>query len=174
MAEGAPGQGLAGLRANWGDLETWARAADGGRETEMGLGLQVSGPNGTSFIAFIGRVDPRASARGPATLSVQVAPASSANPNVVRRASLVLTADERGQKSESFDLSGSMTVDDPSPGGTANNGVARLRADDFLRLARAKTVGGNVFGFDFEMRTDQVRALQALADRLHLVQPKQP
>jgi hypothetical protein len=165
-------QGLTGLRAEWGDLETWSHPVAGSRETELGLGLQVNGPNGLAFVAFLARVDPQNPSKSPAEVSVQVGAGQRVNPNLIRRPSLAFVADARAAKPVSIDLSSSLIVDNMGPGAVIENGVARMRAADVGRAAKAVTLSGNVFGFDISFRPDQIKALLDFAVRAHIPVPK--
>jgi hypothetical protein len=159
-------QGLTGLQANWSDLEVWARALDNGSgETEFGLGLQPSG----SLIAFLARMSAREPRRPPRDIRVQIATSPLANPNLVRRATLTLLADANTEDRASFDLSASLVVDDSTPGGNLQNGIATMSAGDFVRIAQAKTLRGDIFGFDVVFTRAQIEAMKAFAARLNLI-----
>ncbi|MEO7189743.1 MAG: hypothetical protein ABI051_01655 [Vicinamibacterales bacterium] len=165
-------QTLKPLRAEWRDLENWAHYLEASRETELGLGLQVAGPTGITFVGFIGRLDIRDPTTPPQEVTLQVATGKTSNPNVIRRATVVLLADARTTKPLEFDLSPRLIVDDPAPGAVVENGIVHLRAAEFARLAAAETLTGNVFGFDIVFRADQLAAMQAHAERLHIAKPR--
>ena len=162
-------QNLTGLQANWKDLETWSRPLDESREVELRLGLQPSGPGGTMSVAFLGRLSTRSPTTPPTQMQIQIGAGYLANPNVVRSPVLIFVADAGTDKRATIDLSARMVVDDPSPGGNIQNAVAALRAADFLRLAQAETLSGNIFGFDVMVRADQLKAMKAFAEKLYLV-----
>jgi hypothetical protein len=162
-------QRLAMMRAEWGDLETWTHYIQDSRQNELGLGLQVAGPTGTSFLAFTGRLAVRSPTQPPREIGVQIAAGKLSNPNVVRRPSLVFVADGGEKNAFRLDLSERLNVDDPTPGGSAENGVALMRPADFVRLSSATTLTADVLGFEAELRDDQIRAMHAFAERLHLV-----
>jgi hypothetical protein len=160
-------QGLAGLQANWKDLETWSHAMPDAGETELGLGLQPPGSSGV-LMAFLGTRDLRNPRKAPATVRVQVATSPVASSTLVRRPTLVFIADPGTERRVALDLTPLLTVDDPTPGGNIQNGVASMPAADFVRLANARAVAASVFGFDVTLRADQIEAMHAFAARLGL------
>jgi hypothetical protein len=161
-------QQLMALRAEWADLQTWATDIGNTRERELGLGLQLSGSSGATMLAFMGRVNLRAPNVPPREVVAQIAVGSLSNPNVVRRPVLAFVINPNGEKTSQLDLSSMLTVDDSTPGGSAQNGVAVFAAADFVRLVEADTLSANVFGFDADLRTDQIKAMKDFAERLHL------
>jgi hypothetical protein len=165
----AADQRLAMMRAEWGDLETWTHYIQDSRQNELGLGLQAAGPTGTSFVAFTGRLSIRNPTEPPREIGVQIAAGKLSNPNVVRRPSLVFLVNAGETDAFRLDLSERLNVDDPTPGGSAENGVAMMRAADFVRLSSATTLTADVLGFEAEWRDDQIRAMRDFAERLHLV-----
>ncbi|MCC7010772.1 MAG: hypothetical protein IT184_18315 [Acidobacteria bacterium] len=158
-------QVLAGVQANWKDLETWSRPDPSARQSELGLGLH---PIGGAVVAFLGRLSLTDPNRPAADVRVHVAPAYMANPNVLRRATLVFTADLGSDRPAIVDVSASLITDDVSAGGIIQNAIGTMRAADFLRLARAERLVANVLGFDVAFRPEQIRAMRELAARLHL------
>jgi hypothetical protein len=164
----AAAQMLQGLRSEWGDLETWTRAIESSRESELGLGLQLNGSAGTTLVAFMGRLSARDPRTPPRDLDIQVGTHKMTNPNLLRRPSLTFLMDEGTDKRKSVDLGPSLKVDDPSPGAIISDGIARIDAADFLAMANAKKIKGNVFGFDVTLRSDQIAAIRALAERLQM------
>ena len=163
-------QTATGLVANWKDLEAWTHYLDASKENELGLGLHVTGPGGTMLMAFLGRLDTREGARPPSDVGVQVAASERVNPNTLRSATLIFVADDGAEHHRMFDLSPTL-VDNPAPGAAPNNGVTRLPAKDYMVLASAVTLHATILGFDVDFRADQIRAMRALAARLHLVAP---
>jgi hypothetical protein len=159
------GQGIAGLQANWKDLETWSRLAEGTRENELGLGLH---PQGGAVVAFLGRLSIANPRQSPTQIRLHVAPAYMANSTVIRTRVLTFVADATGERPLKLDLSAGLRTDDPTPGGIVQNGIADMRAADFVRLAEATTLTGNILGFDVVFRPDQIRAMKAFAERLYL------
>jgi hypothetical protein len=162
-------QQLAQLRAEWADLSTWSRYLEDSRESELGLGLQVSGPSGLTFVAFLGRLSVRDPKTPPSQLTVQVGAGKLANPNIIRRPTLVLVADDRTPRRVEFDLTPRLNVDEPAPGAAVENGMATLRAAEFLRLTQSETITVDAFGFEGRFRPDHIRALGDFAKQLNLV-----
>jgi hypothetical protein len=162
-------QQLAQLRAEWGDLETWSRYLEGTRESELGLGLQVSGPSGLTFVAFLGRLDVRNPTVPPREITVQVGAGRLANPNLIRRPVLIFVADDRTTRRVEYDLTGRLNVDEPAPGAAVENGIASMRAAEFVRLTEAESLQMNMFGFEAVFRPDHLRAMNDLARKLRLV-----
>lgn len=161
----AGGQVLAGMQANWKDLETWSRLDTTARENELGLGLQ---PVGGAVIAFLGRLSISAPARPPSEVSVHVAPAYLTNPNVLRTKTLIFTLGRGRDKPVHIDISGALVADDATAGGIIHNAVGPMRASDFLRLTQAEHLTANILGFDVAFAPAQLRAMQEFAKRLHL------
>lgn len=161
-------QMLVGLRSEWGDLETWTHALESSRETELGLGLQLNGSTGTTLVAFMGRLSLRDPKTPPRDLDVQVGTGKMTNPNLVRRSILTFLADEGTPKARTVDLSSQLRVDNPSPGAIITDGVSRIDAADFVRLASATKLKATVLGFDVTFRQDQITALKSLATRLQM------
>ena len=158
-------QGLSGVQANWKDLETWSRVIDSSKENELGLGLQ---PTGGAVVAFLGRLSHKDPTRAPAEVRVHAAVAYMANPNLLRTRTLVFLADNSTPRRVRLDASGPLVTDDISPGGVINNTIGPIPVADFLRLTRAETLTANVLGFDVVFRPDQIRAMKAFGERLHL------
>ena len=165
-------QTVTGLFANWADLETWTHYLESSKENELGLGLQVNGPGGTMLIAFLGRLDTREPLKPPADVGVQVAASERANPNTLRSSTLTFVLDDKGEHPGVLDFSASLLVDNPAPGAAANNGITHIPVKDFLRLASAVTLHATILGFDVDFRADQIRAMRALAAKLHLASPE--
>lgn len=167
-ARAAPAQMLVGLRAEWGDMETWTHAIESSRETELGLGLHVAGKDGMTLLAFMGRLSTRDPRTPPTVIDVQVSTGRLTNPTLVRRSVLAFVADPDVATRRAFDLSSSLRVDNPSPGAIINDGVATMAPSDFARLARAEVVDTTILGFEGSLNKGQVAAIKALAERLHL------
>src|SRR5688572_11263367 len=143
VASGTP-QRLAMMRAEWNDLARWSNYDEGSRETELGLGLVVPGPQGETRVAFTGRVSVRAPTVPPRQIGVQVGIGKFTNPYVMRRPSLVFTLDGGERNAAKFDLSDRLNVDDPTPGGSIENATAMFPVADFVRLATAKKIVADV------------------------------
>lgn len=163
-----PRQIWAGLQANWTDGQSWSTYLEASRETELGLGLQLTGPSGTVPVAFLGRVSVRDPRALPREIQVQAAVGYLGNPTLVRTSVLTLIADATSDRRLALDLSARLVVDDQAPGGIIQNGLATIRAAELVRLAEAETLSGNVLGFEVFFRPDQIRALRAFAERLRL------
>jgi len=163
----ASSQGLTGVQANWRDLEPWTRYLEPTKQNELGLGLQPSG----TLLAFLGRLSAASPRVPPREIRVQIAIGPLLNPNLVRRSTLTLLVDADTDTRTSFDLSSRLVVDDSTPGGNLQNGITTMSADDFARLARARTITGNVFGFDVTFTRDQIAAIKAFAGKLQIPSP---
>ncbi len=160
-------QSVTGVVPNWRDMETWTRAITSTREVEHGLGLHVSGTGGTMLVSFAGRMDVRTPA-APSALQIVMAPPLMGNPNLVRRPNLIFVVDEGTEDRAVIDLSETVRVDDASPGAIVRSATARVSAANFVRLAKAKTIKGTIFGSESLMRLDQIKGLQALAEKLKM------
>jgi hypothetical protein len=166
---GASRQLWAGAQADWADLETWSRPADRANELEVGLGLQVTGPSGTVALAFVGRLRP-ASQAAPGDIEVRAALGPRTNPNAIRKPSLTFLVDRTSSRPVALDLGRRLAVDG-APGGVVRQGISSITASDFLQMATAETLSGNVLGLDVMFRRDQIDALRKLADSLRLAPP---
>jgi hypothetical protein len=158
-------QSVTGVVPNWGDLETWTRTITSTREVEHGLGLHLSGTGGVMLVSFAGRMDIRTPA-APPSLLVVMAPPLLGNPNIIRAPSLVFVVDDGTDARAVLDATASVRVDDAAPGAIVRSATGRVSAADFARLVKAKTIKATVFGSDSLVRIDQIKALQALADKL--------
>lgn len=161
-------QQLMALRAEWNDLQTWSTPVGNTREVEMGLGLQLTGPSGGTLLAFMARMNTRNPTVPPQDVVAQIAVGTLANPNVVRRPVLSFDGETADGKAVALDLTGSLTVDDSTPGGSAQNGIAVFPAAEFVRLTTATRIKTNIFGFEADLRPDQIKAMQDFAKSLHL------
>lgn len=164
----APRQLVAGLQANWKDLETWSNLVESSSVNELGLGLQ---PTGGAVIAFLGRLSVRDPLVAPTTMDVQLAVGYMSNPNRVRVRMLTFVADSGTKDANVLDLSEGLRADDNVPGGNIRNAIGQMRAMDFVRLASSKTLTGNILGFEVVYTAEQLKAMRVLATRLHLRVP---
>lgn len=164
---GIRAQSVTGVVPNWRDLETWTRAITSTKEVEHGLGLHLSGTGGTMLVSFAGRMEIRTPVP-PTSLSVVMAPPLMGNPNIVRVPSLVFIVDDGTEARAVIDATGSVRVDDAAPGAIVRSASGRVTASDFARLAKAKTIKAMVFGSEGLVRIDQIKAMQALAEKLKL------
>ncbi len=160
-------QSVTGVTPNWGDLQPFTRAVTATREVEHGLGLHFSGPDGIMMVSFAGRLSLRTLAP-PTGLTVVMAPPVMANPNLIRKPTLIFLADDTTDAREVIDASGSVRVDDPAPGATVRSALGRIGAADFVRLTKAKTLTAEVFGSMTTVRPEQIQAMKALAEKLKL------
>ena len=165
-------QNLRPTRSEWRDLETWGRYVEASRETEQGLGLQVSGPQGSLGVAFTGRLDVRNPTTPASEVTMQISAGPASNPGVMRRVTALLRIDEKLDTRMQIDLTPRLVVDDPTPSATFANGVATMRAAEFVRLCNAETLTAEAFGFELVFRPDHVAAIRELGERLRLVQAK--
>jgi hypothetical protein len=156
------------LRANWQDLETWSHYLDSSRQDELGLGLQLTGSGGTALVAFLGRLDVRAPRQPPRQLTVQAGMGERANPNFVRTPVLTFVLDSALDTRAVIDLTPGVRVDNPAPGARFDNALAPLRPADLVRMTEARTIDANVFGVRVSFRPDQIQALAAFSERVHL------
>ncbi len=165
-------QRLAMMRAEWSDLQTWSNYDEGARENELGLGLHLGGPNGLTLVAFTGRLPIRTPVAPPREIGVQIAIGKFTNPNQVRRPTLMFVADPGTDDVFRVDVSDRLNVDDPTPGGSVENGTAMIRTADFVRLATATKLAADVLGFEATFRDDQVSAIRQFGERLRVIEPK--
>jgi hypothetical protein len=161
------------LRPAWQDLDTWSRELTSSHETELGVGLHLTGEGGTVLVAAIGRLDRQAPNRPPDDVTLQIAIPDTVSPYRIRRRQLSLAVNEGLEDFAVIDLTARLAVDDPSPGAHIQNGRASMSARDFLKVVSARTITANVFGSVARLRPDQIAALSGFATRLHL-QPDGP
>ena len=167
-------QNPASVRATWADLETWTRLHEASRENEVGLGLNLVGPEAVMSIAVSGRLSVRNPTTPPREIQVIGARGDLANPNFMPTHVLKFLVDAKiSDKRATIDLSPSLVVDDPGTAVKFQSGIARMRAADFIKMANAETIAANVFGHDLAFTPAQIKALQALAVRLHLLKAGQ-
>jgi hypothetical protein len=159
---------VAGLRANWADLETWTHPDDGARQDEVGLGLQPSGPAGVMFVAFTARLSRRERKQPPGAVAVQVGTPIMANPSIVRTSTLTFTIENAAGGHRVMNLGPRLRVDSSPDGAPIDNGIAELTPAEYQRLAGARTLAANVLGFDVTFRPDQLRAMRTFAARVRL------
>jgi hypothetical protein len=170
-AVAARAQLVAGLRANWADLETWTHPDDGARQDELGLGLQPSGPTGVMFVAFTARMSRRERHAPPAAVAVQVGAPVMANPSIVRTSTLTFTIENAARERSIINLGSRLRVDSSPEGAPIENGIAQLTPAEYQRLAGSRTLAANVLGFGVAFRPDQLRAMRTFAARLNLPVP---
>jgi hypothetical protein len=157
----------------WKDLETWTREVAGPANVEFGLGLQLSGKDGTVSAGFaVTRLKEAFNATPKYSVAVTLIPAF--NPNRVRwtTASVVVTGADK--KKTPIDMSGRITTYPPGPFGAGDgplNAQISMTAEEFLVLADAVTATGDLLSVPVTFRADQIRALRALGQRAGLIGP---
>jgi hypothetical protein len=157
-----------GLNSTPHDGETWSRSIDASNETELGLGLQPSGPNGIMRVAFSARLRGRPPLKPPTELTVHMAFGFRSNPLAVRNATLIFRLDERTKTRTVLDLSARVRSIPPGPNAPLDTATATMSPTEFLRVANATTVSANVLGLDVEFQRDQMQAVQAFGHRILL------
>jgi hypothetical protein len=171
LANALPAQSLTGLRPSWSDLETWNRRGSDVREAEVGLGLHLSGPGGTMLLSLAARLNSRTPNALPSELLITAGAPFNSNPNAVRRAMLTFVVEiedlvKKTSERKTIDLSSRLTLDNPAPGAVPENGTATMSVAQFTDLAKARAVSARVFGADVLFRPDQLKAVQAFAERI--------
>lgn len=167
-------QNPASVRPTWADLETWTRLVPESRENEVVLGLQLAGPTAVMSVAISGRLSVREPNAPPREVTVLAARGDLANYNNFPAPVLTFLVDVKvPDRRATIDLTSRLTVDDPGIGVKFTSGVARMRAADLVRMAEAETIAANVFTLDVGFRADQIKALRALAVKLHLMKADQ-
>ncbi len=173
LANSPIAQSLTGLRPSWSDLETWNRRGMDIRETEVGVGFHLTGTGGTMLLSFAAVVNSRSPSAPPAEVMVTAGAPFDSNPNTVRSGSLAFLAEiedvvKKTVQRKTIDLSSRLTLDNPSPGARPENGTARMSIDQFTDLVKARAIAARVFGVDVAFRPDQVKAVQAFAERIRV------
>ncbi len=153
----------------WKDLETWTHEVGSEPDTEIGLGLVVTGPEGSVSVSFAVTRLRRSPGAPPADVMLTLIPGF--EPNRVRWSNLSFRVTGRDKKQTTIDGSARLTTYPPGPFGPGDapvNARARLTPGEFLQLADAQTVSVSALGISAPLRSDQVKALQAFADRAGL------
>jgi hypothetical protein len=157
-------QSATGFVATWNDTETWTRPAADGRATDVGVGLQPTGPEGTVPIAFVqGKLT-----AAPSEVLVQVAVSPGISPNVLHTPTLTFTVGRKTGKPAEINWSPKLIVDQPGPGANIQSGVAHIPASDFQKLLNADALGANLLGIQVQFRIPQIDAIRAFATRVML------
>ena len=164
-------QSLTGLRPSWSDLETWNRRGSDSREAEVGLGLHLSGSGGTMLLSFAATLNSRTPNAPPSELLITVGAPFNSNPNTVRSGVLRFAVEiedlvKKTSQRTTIDLSSRLTLDNPAPGAVPETGTARMSIAQFTDLAKARTAVAQVIGVDVAFRPDQLKAVQAFAERI--------
>lgn len=163
-------QSATGFVATWNDRETWTHPTSDGRATEVGLGLQPNGPDGTMPIAFLVRYEGRLTAP-PGDVLVQVAVSPGISPNVLHTPTLTFVVGKKSGDPDELNWSSKLTVDQPGPGSNIQSGVAHVPAAEFQKLLAAETLSADILGVRVQFRIPQIDAIRAFAVRVKLAAP---
>jgi hypothetical protein len=161
-------QSATGFVATWNDREIWTHATPDGRATEVGVGLQPTGPEGTMPIAFLVRYEGRLTAP-PTDVIVQVAVSPGISPNVLHTPTLTFLVGKKSGEPAELNWSSKLLVDQPGPGANIQSGVAHVQPAEFQKLLTADALGANLLGIQVQFRIPQLDALRAFATRVMLV-----
>lgn len=162
----APSQIEAGSLATWSDLSTWSRPSSTAGQTEVGLGLVVTGPSGAMRLAFYVERPTQGRATTLRDIGVRAAAGVVMSPNLIRTPTLTFTSVGADDKKQVIDVSSRMAVDNPAPGAAVTSGVARMIVADFRVLAASVELQAQVFGAEVALREDQIEAIRAFRDRV--------
>ncbi len=166
---GASTPGVIGFK----DLETWTRDVGMAPDTELGIGLHLSGPSGMVQVSFaVTRL--RATPNTPPK-DVAVALVPAFDPGRVRWASLSFLVTNQLKRRTTIDASDRVSTYPPGPFGPGDspvNAVASLTAEEFGQIADALELKATVLGLQADVRADQLKALKAFADRNRLPAPR--
>ena len=154
------------IRPTWKDLETWSRFVATANETEIGLGLQPSGPTGSLALAFTATF-PGKSPKLPASeIIVKVAMSPNFNSLVIRDTKLTFVLDEGLPKLAVLDLSSRFLGNELMPTTRLTSGIARMTPAEYQRLTRARAVKANVLGAQVELSKVQLDAMRAYGKKV--------
>ena len=155
------------------DLETWTRDVGDVPNSELGLGLHLAGPDATLLVTFSGvklRRDPRAPAR---EVEVIAKPGAKLNTGQTLNRTLLFVATDKKDQQTTINMTSRGTTYPPGPFVPGDTYIVSLRAsmtpEEFLQLTSAETLKANIIGVGVAFRTDQLKALKALGDRLGFV-----
>ncbi len=142
-------------------------------DTEHGLGLQLNGTIGTVNMAFTA-VTLRRELRGtlPKFVVVTMSPSFAVDPNRSLDLTLTFVMTGKDKKQTTIDGSGRITAVPPgpyAPGDKATSARAMLTAAEFIQIAQAHTLRATVVGVPVEFRPEQLKAVQALAQRIGFI-----
>jgi hypothetical protein len=161
----------AGMHVSWADLETWSRHDERAQETEVGLGLHLTGPSGAMLLSFTSRFPGKVALRAPEGVIAFVSVTPTVNPNVLRKPTLVFLLEPKTKLAATMDMSQRLSVDRPGPGQVYSNGRASMSPEEYLRLTGVTTMHAELLGFNVEFRRDQIRAMRDFGERIH-IRPK--
>jgi hypothetical protein len=157
----------------WRDLETWSRDTGLAPDTEIGLGLQLTGRDGQVGAAFsVVRLRNTPNAQ-PKEVVMTLVPQY--DPTRVRFTNawfVATTKDSKGvKKEERLDGSGRMVTYPPAPYAPGDGPVSahvNWTSKEFVAIAEADAVTGNLLNVAFTFRPDQLKAVNAFARRIGL------
>lgn len=161
-------QSATGFVATWSDGDTWSRPAPDGRATEVGVGLQPTGPDGTMPIAFVVRYEGRLTA-APNDVIVEVAVSPGISPNVLHTPTLTFSVGKKSGEPTQLNWSPKLIVDQPGAGANIQSGVAHVSGGDFQKLLPAAALSGNILGIPVQFRVSQIDAMRSFATRVLLL-----
>jgi len=160
----------AGDLARWDDLSTWVIPNRETQQTEIGMGLVLSGPAGAMRLAFFVTQPTRGRAAEPTSVGFRVASSLRMNPNLLRTPTLTFLAKVRNDEDEleevELDLTSAIRVDNPAAGAAVTSGVGQMPPEAFKTLARAEELTGTILGAPVDFRDDQREAIQAFRDKV--------
>ena len=150
----------------WRDLETWTHDVGTAPDSELGLGLQLSGPEGTVAISFTVVKPRRSPTAAPREVSVTLIPAF--DPNRVRWGSAAFRVTTKDKRRSTIDVSDRISTYPPGPFGPGDgpvNARVSLTPAQFLQIADADSVTGTLLNVTANFRRDQLNALKAFGER---------
>ena len=156
----------------WKDLETWTRETGAAPDTEIGLGLVLSGADGTAMVSFAVTKLRAAPTAPPKDVALTVVPGFDSTR--VRWASLSFLVTGKDKKQTTIALSDRVGTYPPGPfgpGDSAVNANATMTVKEFAQLAGAQSLTATVLGLQAAFRPDQVKALRAFGERAGLIRP---
>ena len=156
----------------WKDLETWTRETGAAPDTEIGLGLVLSGTAGTAMVSFAATKLRSSPGAPPKDVALTVVPIFDSTR--VRWASLSFVITGKDKKQTTIALSERVTTNPPGPfgpGDSAVNANATMTVKEFAQLADAQSLTATVLGLQVAFRPDQVKAVRAFGERAGLIRP---
>ena len=150
----------------WRDLETWTHDVGTAPDSELGLGLQLSGPEGTVATSFSVVKLRRSPTAEPKEITVTLIPAF--DPNRVRWSSATFRVTTKDKGRSTIDVSDRVTTYPPGPFGPGDgpvNARVRLTPAQFVQIANADTVTGTLLNVTINFRRDQLNALKTFGER---------
>lgn len=153
----------------WKDLETWTRDVGVGSDTELGLGLQLSSPEGTVVTSFAVTRSKRSTAP-PKEVTVTLIPAF--EPNRVRWSGATFSATDTDKRRTAINASSRLTTYPPGPFGPGDgpvNATVTLTPAEFARISTADALTGTLLNVTVNFRRDQLDALRAFGERAGLI-----